>query len=488
VHVRRSFNGWSDQTQLQQEGATRFYSAMVKRPFKAGGAPDTIMYKFTYTKSGSVNWESISDRQSIIKNDTTLYWKWFNDAPYVAPVVSDTVVVTFAADMARAISERGFAIGDTLVVRSGYNATAKEVREKRLTRQGVSTVYLASDSVIAAIGKTLNYQYYVIKNGVDYREVYFDFNNPDPTSASAERRRINVTGKTFAAQDTTSNILDSRRKPRFRSMQKLTKSVTVTYTVDVRPAYYTVKNASKKLVATNVTPYVIGNADSVISWGVWMNGPAVGGWDQPSGTGWGPGRRSYLPAKMWDDGPAGGHGDAVAGDSVFSLKFVYKKDSVNSIVGQEFKFGIGGFDNEGGFGNNHIENISDADTVFTIPSQFGSIDPRFYNAWNFDLKKPQTPTSVEGEAGVPLVYELRQNYPNPFNPTTSIQFTLPEKSSVTLKVFNMLGQEVATVVSGEKLAGVHTVQFDASSMASGIYFYQIKAGDFLSLRKMVLIK
>ncbi len=93
------------------------------------------------------------------------------------------------------------------------------------------------------------------------------------------------------------------------------------------------------------------------------------------------------------------------------------------------------------------------------------------------------------EPGVqPESYTLSQNYPNPFNPTTVISYSVPEKSEVTLKVFNLLGQEVATLVNGVQNMGAHQVNFNANNLSSGVYFYTIKAGSFTSTRKMMLIK
>ncbi len=88
----------------------------------------------------------------------------------------------------------------------------------------------------------------------------------------------------------------------------------------------------------------------------------------------------------------------------------------------------------------------------------------------------------------PEVFELSQNYPNPFNPSTVIRFSLPQRSDVTLKVFDVLGREVATLLSEVKDAGAYEVNFDASQLASGIYVYQLKAGNFVSSKKMMLMK
>ena len=84
-----------------------------------------------------------------------------------------------------------------------------------------------------------------------------------------------------------------------------------------------------------------------------------------------------------------------------------------------------------------------------------------------------TMVRVDGEAELPIVFELQQNYPNPFNPVTTIKYSIPELSRVTLKVFNVLGEEVTTLISEEKNVGNYTVEFNASSLASGIYFYQL---------------
>ncbi|MBI1804698.1 MAG: carboxypeptidase regulatory-like domain-containing protein [Ignavibacteriae bacterium] len=95
---------------------------------------------------------------------------------------------------------------------------------------------------------------------------------------------------------------------------------------------------------------------------------------------------------------------------------------------------------------------------------------------------------VQGKA-LPIAYALEQNYPNPFNPTTSISFSLPMATNVTLKLYNLIGQEVATLIDGKEYeAGQHTVRFDATKLTSGIYFYRLQAGSFVSVRKMILMK
>lgn len=97
-------------------------------------------------------------------------------------------------------------------------------------------------------------------------------------------------------------------------------------------------------------------------------------------------------------------------------------------------------------------------------------------------------TSVKSLAGLPNSFSLGQNYPNPFNPTTTISFSLPSRSFVSLKVFNVLGREVATIVSEELPAGNYIRQWNAAGAASGVYYYRASAGRFTETKKMVLLR
>jgi photosystem II stability/assembly factor-like uncharacterized protein len=94
------------------------------------------------------------------------------------------------------------------------------------------------------------------------------------------------------------------------------------------------------------------------------------------------------------------------------------------------------------------------------------------------------------EVDIPFVIEfsLSQNYPNPFNPSTSLQYAIGSRQFVTLKVFDILGREVATLANEEKSAGEYEVEFDGSALTSGIYFYQLQAGEYSSVKKMILLK
>jgi hypothetical protein len=94
---------------------------------------------------------------------------------------------------------------------------------------------------------------------------------------------------------------------------------------------------------------------------------------------------------------------------------------------------------------------------------------------------------VEVEAG-PVGFELMQNYPNPFNPSTKISWLSPESSHQVLKVYDVLGNEIATLVEGFTEAGYHTIDFNAAGLASGVYIYRLISGNYTETKKMVLLR
>jgi hypothetical protein len=100
-----------------------------------------------------------------------------------------------------------------------------------------------------------------------------------------------------------------------------------------------------------------------------------------------------------------------------------------------------------------------------------------------------TPVSVQGnQAALPTAFALSQNYPNPFNPATTIEFSLPQSSEVKLVVHDLAGRVVAELAAGNFAAGYHKIHFDASRLASGVYFYKLEAGSFTNVKKLMLLK
>ncbi len=106
-------------------------------------------------------------------------------------------------------------------------------------------------------------------------------------------------------------------------------------------------------------------------------------------------------------------------------------------------------------------------------------------AYEFD---PTTGIKSNPIESIPQEFALKQNYPNPFNPITNIEFSLPKAELVSLKIYNLLGQEVATLVSDKLTPGDYKYTWDAGHLASGVYLYEITAGSFVQTRKMILLR
>jgi hypothetical protein len=125
------------------------------------------------------------------------------------------------------------------------------------------------------------------------------------------------------------------------------------------------------------------------------------------------------------------------------------------------------------------------DKGYTATAQLVIEEGGFSPAEN-NLAKDESIESIKENA--PQIYELGQNYPNPFNPTTKIRYAVKQDGFVTIKVYDLLGKVVATLVNENKPAGFYDVNFDASKLSSGIYFYTIRSNDFFDRKKMIILK
>jgi hypothetical protein len=173
------------------------------------------------------------------------------------------------------------------------------------------------------------------------------------------------------------------------------------------------------------------------------------------------------------------------------------------VVGRTNSFGSGGYDfyvvktnsqgdtlwtrNYGGSNDDRgwsVQQTADGGYVFAgSTGSFGAGQGDFY------LVKTGPELAAEPvTVSLPVEYTLYPNWPNPFNPSTQIAYSLPKSSRVSLRVFNLLGQEVAALANERQSAGTHTVLFDGLGLASGIYLCRLQAGEFVQTQKMVLLK
>jgi hypothetical protein len=250
----------------------------------------------------------------------------------------------------------------------------------------------------------------------------------------------------------------------------LTKDVTILFQVNINNAVN--RYTGKKIDVSTVNFVGVKGQSSVLgSWsGDWLLS------DTSAGT--------LIPLN-----DSGINGDKVASDGIWSgkIKFPAGNDGGPSL----YKYGISypgadtmnsGYhplDNEFTDGSvNHYTNVKVGQNI-EISDVFGDATHKSVTG----VKKTDNL--------IPVKYSLEQNYPNPFNPSTLINYQVPNQGFVTLKIYNVLGQEVETLINKIQSAGKYTVSFNSSAkgaVSSGIYFYQLKVGDYIETRKMVLLK
>jgi hypothetical protein len=274
-----------------------------------------------------------------------------------------------------------------------------------------------------------------------------------------------------------------------------TAATNVVIAVDARTAYYHIADFGGM-------PDDVQTGDPVTTFdGLFANGPfanSVNGWE-----GWGENLAGRADLQLHDDGT---HGDAVPGDSIYTITLA--KSAGEAKRGQDLKFGVNGFDNESTFAGNHKPDVDEADPSLSlifgaILESEGTYNDGLYDSYVLVDNTAMPPTAMlvrrggENDTGnitnvedsvLPEQVTLHQNYPNPFNPVTTISYELARGSRVTLAVYDLLGRKVATLVDGVMPAAAHTVQFDASELASGMYLYRLQAGDRVIAKTMMLLK
>jgi len=274
-----------------------------------------------------------------------------------------------------------------------------------------------------------------------------------------------------------------------------TAETDVVITVDARTAFYHIADSSGM-------PADIQTGDPTTSFdGLFANGPfanSVNGWE-----GWGENLAARSDLQLVDDGT---NGDAAAGDSVYTITLT--KSAGEAKRGQDLKFGVNGLDNESTFAGNHKPDIDESSPTLNLVfgamlEEGGTFVDGLYDPYVLvdNTATPPTATVVRRggendtgmitnteETALPEAVTLHQNYPNPFNPVTTIAYELKQSARVNLAVYDLLGRKVATLVSGVMPAAAHTIQFDASQLASGMYMYRLEAGDQVFVKTMMLLK
>lgn len=438
IRVAGSFTNWaSGAFRMNDPDGDTVYTITIDT-FTVG---DTLQFKFLRGLDG---YEGGDNRELVVPSGDTVYFAYYNnDSVYNA---TTEISVTFSVNMEfEKVSGRFNPGTDTLSARGDFNGWSGT--EDILAPSAADpNIYEITRNYSTFEGNVINYKYaYVTPTGTAWE------GEPNKTY-------------TFTADDINNGYAFIERTFNDATVNTLTQNeVTIKFTVNVKDA------------VSSITSNPFPSIDTVV-----ITGP-VAPFRWP-GAGW-PNSDSIVVQYMYNNGT---HGDLVAGDSIWSRDVTFPKYTQLRI---EYKYGAnfalttntGGNDNESSVGTNHFISLTPdivSGTVHNVWSVMGDHEL-------FDIVL----VGVEDQlSSVPKAYSLSQNYPNPFNPSTIIKYQISEAGLVTLKIFNTLGQEVATLVNEQKSAGSYTVNFNAANLSTGVYFYRISSKNFIATKKMLLLK
>jgi hypothetical protein len=408
---------------------------------KAFNVGETLEFKFIKDIAGTLGWEGVPNRKITVPATNSVYSAWFdNDSTYR---ILTPVNVTFQCNMEfEIVAGRFNPATDTARVSGSFNGWNTKTWSM-IPSISDPNVYEVTGSYNTFASEVLNSKFiYATASGTTWE--------------TGDNRQYTVTA---------SDISNGFAFIPVRTFNDLTldnvtnQPTTIKFTVNVANAM----SAVNLQPLAPVTDVRLCGANPPLRW-------PGGGW---------PNADVNLTIQMYDDGT---NGDVTAGDNIWSREVTFAKYSPLAV---EYKYGAnwglptnqGGNDNENGVGANHNITLTPTMTFGIVENVFGTMGDHEVITGVTD-RLPGTPSS----------YELSQNFPNPFNPSTSIRFSIPEAGLVTLRVFTLLGEEVTTLVNDYMNAGSYNVEFDASRLTTGVYFYTISVNNFASTKKMILTK
>ncbi len=488
-----------------QVGKNHFYSGVVyfDRAELTASAPDsrppgTIKYKFYMDKLSGDGWEGGNDKFMTVASlmDTTNYWSYFNgERPSESTIVSTTLNFEVNVGILEGIGFFNSAV-DTVYARGDFNGWSTD---NQMTFNDISGNYDALNiPFTGAEGKVVPYKYYLkwdSRRDSSESELYLEgieANNSgweEPGSTAGGNRELII--ENLDNQPVRSEFYNDVA-PQALITPANTEGggqLVATFSIDMSPAASrddgsTPFNAAKDSVFLIVdTPFF-----------ALTNGIVAGDGNFATRT------LEQRDKVMFTDDD---------NDMVYTLDLTLSTLTLNNIG---FRIAYGEPTSETGeliingegfdAGRRYYQFIEpivapDGDDIDELPDVSWPATYAFPTlTWSPRDLPFETPpdysvinTSGELESDNAERFVLNQNYPNPFNPSTNISFNLPTSANVKLTIYNVLGQEVATLINGKAMtSGIHTVAFDASALSSGMYIYRLEAGSFTSTKRMMLIK
>ncbi|MFA6597427.1 MAG: T9SS type A sorting domain-containing protein [Ignavibacteriaceae bacterium] len=435
VFVRGDFNGWSGiDFELKDVDGDSIYS----RIFPNFKRDQSIAFKFVLNHAGNDIWETTDNRTLTVsiwgRNIYTVYWE--DESVYKS---TKTIQITFSVNVElQRLAGLFNPATDSVSVRGTFNDWQNTWMHPTPNNPDVCTTTVAVD---AELGDTISFKFFITP--ITWED---DYSYPQLNRFIAVSQEIY--DSSFVEYSTVFN----------NWFRPLANDCTVLFICNT--------NGAKIKEMPEGTPFktlhLFGN-NTPLKW-------PESGW---------PNSDSTLGVQMYDDGT---HGDKIAGDNIFSNQITFQKYSTAII---KYKYSANwGLPENGGSNNNEGSEMNRILYIIKGVSNEALED-------TFGITRSKYLTNVDSyEIPLPASYNLEQNYPNPFNPSTNIEYSVVGTQHVTLKVYDILGNEVATLVNDVRSSGNYKVPFNSmrNELSSGIYFYQLCAGDFVQTKKMILLR
>ncbi|MFA7418383.1 MAG: T9SS type A sorting domain-containing protein [Melioribacteraceae bacterium] len=455
VFIAGDFNGWNTSaTELTDADDDSIYTATLDT-ITSG---TTVNYKFLYSnKANATIWENDPNKTALILDGTNKVERFFNDVNPNVQLKDGTV--SFYVNMAVLEQLKVYdAAVDLLEVRGNFNGWSSADKDRSAMLQDFlfpTSWFLPVGFVKAEVPSDNFYKYFVgKKDTTGWADGY-----ERPLSRGGGNRLFTYQGQ--PNQETPSVHYDDVLPGFYTS-----KAISIKFRVDMKDAFDATKIA---------VPMKAGDKVFYIS-------------EQPL----------FCKVMGWRDSDSQTYFELTDadGDKIYEGTLTMKAGGFN---GFEYRYGIQraadkSFTLEtGGFAQNayrvrYIPQTSKGTFTQPYTAPLDKWTDKEDKSDQFEVA-PLGFTDVQDlESGIPSKFSLDQNYPNPFNPTTTIKFAIPADENVSLKVFNVLGQEVVTLVNKQMKAGSYSFDFNASKLSSGVYFYRVEAGSFNATKKMLLLK